>query len=385
MNALESIIAWAESDLPKWQSDAVRRFLVQDTLTEEDRQEVLSMLKALHGLLPEGSTAPKPLPLHKGMVSGAPKSTANVILKALKDLSRINKIPEGSFLQFGHKGITVIYGENGSGKSGYARVLKRACRARDIQERILPNVYSTEVLAPAKATFKVSVNEGPDQDIAWEDGKPSNGLLTHITVFDSKCARVIVDEKNEATYLPYGTHVFEDLVGLLKWIRQQLEGAKPHQLPLQFTEVSLPTKSGVFLSGLSHESKEKDVEIATSWTDDDTRRLEKTVRQLAELEAHDPVKQAASLRSLKERLSNLGAYVEQRAIGLSDERIAAIKAMMETLAEAELAMNLASQATLKDEPLPHAGASAWQILYEAAKEYSTKYAYPSHTFPVASL
>jgi len=162
MTALESIIAWAESDLPKWQSDAVRRLLIQDALTDEDRQELLLMLKNLHGLLPDGATPPKLQPLQKGMVSGAPQSEANVVLQAIKGLRSINKIPDGSALPFGHHGLTAIYGENGSGKSGYARVLKRACRARDTQECILPNVYGTDSPTPAK------VRQIPNKD-RWEN------------------------------------------------------------------------------------------------------------------------------------------------------------------------------------------------------------------------
>ncbi len=165
MTALESIIDWAESDLPEWQSDAVRRLLIQDALTQDDRQDLLFMLKALYGLAPDGTTPPKPQPLQKGMVSGAPKSRSNVVLKGVKGLVRVNKIPDGSELPFGHRGLTVIYGENASGKSGYARVLKRACRARDTQERILPNVYGAEEARPAKATFKLSVNAGVDEEV----------------------------------------------------------------------------------------------------------------------------------------------------------------------------------------------------------------------------
>lgn len=37
--------------------------------------------------------------------------------------------------------MTVIYGDNGSGKSGYSRVLKRACRTRDQMEAIHPNAH----------------------------------------------------------------------------------------------------------------------------------------------------------------------------------------------------------------------------------------------------
>jgi hypothetical protein len=33
--------------------------------------------------------------------------------------------------------------------------------------------------------------------------------LTNITVFDGRCARVITDDRNEISYLPYGADVFQ--------------------------------------------------------------------------------------------------------------------------------------------------------------------------------
>jgi len=341
------------------------------------------MVKALHGLLPDGVTPRKPQPLQKGMVSGAPKSKADIVLKVVKALRSINKIPDGSVLPFGHQGLTAIYGENGSGKSGYARVLKRACRARDTQERILPNVYSAfSAVMPAKAAFKLTINAGVDQEIEWEEGKPSDDVLTNITVFDSKCARVIVDEKNDATYLPYGAHVFEELVKLLNWIQQEINAEKPKPESLQWPEIAPTTKPGIFLAGLTNHTKEKEVENVAAWTDDDADKLEKLTKQLAELEANDPIKQAAKTRSFKERVTNLKTYVEQRVAVLSDERLGKFKEMCSVLAEAEKAVKLASQTTLQNEPLAGAGETAWQILYNAAKNFSTKNAYPADEFPV---
>ena len=43
-------------------------------------------------------------------------------------------------LEFQPAGLTVIYGDNASGKSGYARILKKVCRARAAEKPILPNV-----------------------------------------------------------------------------------------------------------------------------------------------------------------------------------------------------------------------------------------------------
>jgi len=141
MSALDSIIKWAGEDLLEWQSDAVRRLLLQEELSEEDKAELLRMLKERHGIKDDAHPAPKPKPLKKGDVSGSPQTSEKVILKDLHDLKNVNAIPDGSGLTFGHSGLTVIYGENGSGKSGYARVLKKACNARDTKERLLPNVY----------------------------------------------------------------------------------------------------------------------------------------------------------------------------------------------------------------------------------------------------
>jgi hypothetical protein len=49
MSAIEQIIKWAQS-LPGWQADAVRRFLEQGELTQEDRTQLYQMLKVSGGI-----------------------------------------------------------------------------------------------------------------------------------------------------------------------------------------------------------------------------------------------------------------------------------------------------------------------------------------------
>ena len=235
MQALNLIIEWAKNDIPTWQGDAVRRLLLNDRISENDISELISIIKKQHGLLEAKDIVPKPILPQKGMFSGVLVSGNNVKLKAIKDLKNINAIPDGSSLLFGHEGLTVIYGENGSGKSGYARVLKRACKARDTKERILPNIFNKTPVEPAKATFKISLDNQEDQEIKWQDGINSDEILSSISVFDSRCARVIVDEKNQITYLPYGTQIFSELVSLLNVIKEKLDDEKtrikPFRLP----------------------------------------------------------------------------------------------------------------------------------------------------------
>ena len=65
-----------------------------------------------------------------------------VQLRAMRDVINVNALPEEQRLTFLTRGVTIVYGDNGSGKSGYVRILKHACRARGPDERILKNIYT---------------------------------------------------------------------------------------------------------------------------------------------------------------------------------------------------------------------------------------------------
>lgn len=382
MSALDSIIKWAEDDLLEWQSDAVRRLLLQGQLSEEDKDELLRMIKERHGIKDDAHPAPKPKPLKKGDVSGSPQTTEKVILKDLHDLKNINAIPDGAGLAFGHSGLTVIYGENGSGKSGYARVLKKACNARDTKEKLLPNVYGKKGTGPAQACIKYS-KKGKDDDITWKDGeKYDQNVLSNICVFDSKCARVIVDENNETTYLPYGATVFEEMVGLYKDLRKTLEVEKPKPEKLEYEDIPASTKAGEFISELTHETKDDAIEAASKWEEKDEESLASIKTLIAKIEADSPEKQAQRRRNLKDRIINLADTIKGIDSEISEDKAVGVKQKIVRLVDAEKALAIASQKSLSGEPLPGAGEKVWQNLYNAAKDYSTQVAYPGREFPV---
>ncbi len=58
-SALEKILEWSET-LPDWQSDALRRLLQQNELSDQDVNEILDMLKAEHSLINKHSLKNKP-------------------------------------------------------------------------------------------------------------------------------------------------------------------------------------------------------------------------------------------------------------------------------------------------------------------------------------
>jgi hypothetical protein len=155
MAIIDDVITWANT-LPTWQADAVRRFLVAgDTLlSPQDYSETLALAKAELKLAPPPKNI-NAIPPAAGMFSGAPAATVAVKLISIYSVHNVNIIQSEKPITFSESGVTVLYGGNGSGKSGYSRILKLACRARDKDELILPNVFATASTGTPTATLKI--------------------------------------------------------------------------------------------------------------------------------------------------------------------------------------------------------------------------------------
>lgn len=118
MSILQEILDWTKG-LPEWQSDAVARLLAKQTLTIEDQDDLFALLKAAHGIPDPKDRKPKPLTADQ--IPAPVQATTHVELRAIKSMRHVNAIAENQRLPFGASGMTVIYGDNGSGKSGYRR------------------------------------------------------------------------------------------------------------------------------------------------------------------------------------------------------------------------------------------------------------------------
>jgi len=121
-----------------WQRDALRRLLLQGNLSEADSIELIKLCKAAHGLTTGEEGNPEANPLADHHLPADVQSNSPVVLTAIHDIQNVNLISTTRPLTFGNSGLSIVYGDNASGKSGYARILKLACRARSKRKRILP-------------------------------------------------------------------------------------------------------------------------------------------------------------------------------------------------------------------------------------------------------
>ena len=209
MSLLTDILTWATASLTLWQRDALRRLFQKQELDQQDFDDLYAMLKSAHGLPDPQNRQAVPLAQEHLPAKGASAST--LILRAIRDLENVNRIAPGQKLEFATNGLTVIYGGNASGKSGYSRVLKRACRARDLSETVHADATDPNAFSQIpEATFDIEV-EGCSKSLVWKrDVEPPEELST-IAVFDTRCARAYLDTEQEVAYLPYGLDIVENL------------------------------------------------------------------------------------------------------------------------------------------------------------------------------
>ena len=200
MTILQEILKWAK-DLPTWQQDAISRLIAKGTLDTSDIDDIYALLKSTHGIAdPKGRVANS---VNPASVPATQNAASLVQLTSIRDLQHVNALAEKQSLPIAPTGLTVVYGGNGAGKSGYSRVLKRACRARDQNEPVRPNA----ALAPGKsgkatAVFDLLIN-GAASSVTWIDNQAVPDVLGAISIFDSRCARAYIDEQDDFSTIAF--------------------------------------------------------------------------------------------------------------------------------------------------------------------------------------
>jgi len=378
MSLLQEIVSWA-AGLPTWQSDALRRLFSQGTLTSRDEAEILAMAKAHHKLVPP-EAALAPIPLQSSHLPTSSAKANPTVLLTMQDVKNVNALAPGHKISFAPKGLTIIYGGNGTGKSGYARVLKRACRARDGGGAILPNIHGAGPHDLPEASFIIAAD--PPVPVNWKEGTATPPELAEIAVLDSNCSRLFIDEAAVISYAPYGLDVFPKLGRLLTSFKASLE-AERERLNCRdsiLDELSGPTSVGVLVSELSATTTKGQVEKLAALSLPEQNRLEELEKRIAELKANDPTKEAEVLRRLRRRLALCKTQIETDNGVLGAPCIEKLRNAWQAADLAGKAAQEASSRTFDKEPLAGVGSNPWKELFRYAVQYSAL-AYPDKKFP----
>ena len=363
---LNTILGWSLSR-PLWQRDALRRIILSGYPDDNELREILALCKKEHG---DQSVTLTAQPLSKDHLPVDPGAGESVSIARIANVVGVNQLASGQTLDFEENGLTIVYGQNGTGKSGYTRILKNACRSRHAGE-IMADVYNPPPSGKASAELSISRAGGESEVTFWKNGDDPAEVLSAITVFDREAASVHVQKKNEVWFRPFGLDIPDDLAGVCQEIKTRLTAEKDaleQQRNAAFTSPIWSTRSplGKALSALSHDTDLAAIEPKEPFSETDEARLAKLKADLAQ----DPAVAARSQREYATQLDQLEAYLRRLEQALCEEAIQAFLAHKNSANDARGAANTAASDAFSGLALEGVGEGVWRTLWESARAYS---------------
>ena len=369
-SALRDILEWS-TERPDWLRDALRRLMAGNELSEQDIDELEAICLGIEV---------KASPLTDDHIAPQRLADKPVTIMGLRDLVGVNALPRGQSLTFAASGLTIVYGDNGSGKSGFVRVLKSACRSRDDKTSVLRHVNAAEDDPQSGyIDYQVGSEAGTYE---WHPGKDDHEDLPAVSIFDSRSANTHVQETNNVAYVPFAMGLLDRLGRGCDMLRARVIAridVLVSQTPFAIKSPSLSqdTAAGAFLHSLSAKSSPAQLDLLINLSNEEKRRLSSLDGDLAQ----DPAKAAEKLRAHGRRLKLLLGALNRLVLSVKNEKFVELRQLERDARDTLAAARLASENLFKEAPLPGVGSGVWRSLWESARSYSDQFAYPDRIFP----
>lgn len=356
----EEIFEWVQGFEP-WKQELFIRAAAAPQLGEGNAEEIAAML-----LGEEGHARPREVKREDFLEADADREP--MVIESISELRNVNAIEEGQTLAFEPAGVNVVWGANGAGKTGYARVLKKAGRTL-YAEDILANIYKAGDGRP-KATLIVRVGD-EEQREELDLGGESPASLARICVADSHAGQIYLSEETEADYVPTSLSGLTRLASGLDAVKAVLVRRRDGvQVPsLNPTSFGVGTKVADLLSRMNADTSKDDLRTLAALDETEQARRLELRRTLGEIHAMQAPKlreaaerEAGELVQLRDDLATVATHLNATAIEDIVEREKALK-------EAGDAADLVAR-RFDAEPLSEIGSQAWRALWAAARRYA---------------
>jgi energy-coupling factor transporter ATP-binding protein EcfA2 len=236
----------------------------------------------------------------------------DLILTKLENVEGVNALTENQTIDFSPN-LTIIYGSNGSGKSGYVRLLKKVFYSK-VPEEILQNIHLEDGHKPVNAKFTFQSN---NTDIPLSYSQKDNAEFGQFAVFDGKGLFKQLAEKNELELRPAGLSFFAEYTNAVIQVEQKLNtdivtknsGNTAEDLSALFDGES---EIKTIVQSLNAQTNHDDLKKFIPFSDEDKAEKEKIQKQYDELllASKGKEKELKNLEAIKKQLSENKTSIE---------------------------------------------------------------------------
>jgi energy-coupling factor transporter ATP-binding protein EcfA2 len=276
----ETLATWANSQ-DEWLRYIVRQVLnTGRPLVGDDQATAYALLRQEKGL------DERTLPVEAALTVDAQEADAELPLAIAKlsGVTGVNAIVSGAVIE-PHVGITILYGENGTGKTGYSRIFKALAGSRTA-DVILKDIAGND---GQEQSAVIDYIVGDDAKTFVWTGEQGHPPFTRMSIFDSPSVNFHVDDDLEYVYVPSVLALFNHVIAGLQAVKEEIDAAVAGLATSSTTLLSrFPRESAVYplVEALGASSDLAGLKARSDGGADVEQRIEVLRQAVAALEAN---------------------------------------------------------------------------------------------------
>jgi energy-coupling factor transporter ATP-binding protein EcfA2/biotin operon repressor len=365
MSILDSLREWGKT-LPFWQQYALDVILAGEEITDQHHTNALQFLLEDKNLREKNAERPEIrfLQLEAGDTNNHQEKPVRLV--QVSHLENINALVPDQRLTFSPR-LTIIFGENGSGKSGYARVLGASGFTRGDRD-ILPNIME-EYEEPPEQTAVIEVQVGDETKTLYcQFPEVQHPELQTIFMFDSTSVRAHLTDANEISFTPASLLSLSSLATFTDAVGAKLEElVETEDQPIDFTRNFFGISSIVEkVTSLDHDTNIEELRTLAQLSPDGVKQLEDLERKIGRLKSETITEQIAKLKETKADLERLRSRVAAVESALTAEAIQPLADDLAKYQEIEELVEKSGVTQFQTAHFGHTGSDAWSAFVQSA-------------------
>lgn len=297
----------------------------------------------------------------------------NLTFVSLTNVEGVNALTENQTIEL-TPNLTIIYGANGAGKSGYVRLLKNVFYSKDKGD-ILPNINIKSGHKPTTATFNFS-SDGTDISLKFPDDI-KNGIFNQFAVFDGDIGKKHLSVRNDFHFRPAGLQLFNEFNSALEKLNTKLlSDIQTKSIANPYADDDIfqgESEIKTFLTQLSHNSKLEELRAHLPYTDEEKAKKTRLDKEYDDLKVAlaQKDKSLKELKNIKTQLAARKKNLETLNLWFTQTQLGTVISAITNCKTKEGTAQKEGVEKFKTDKVQNVGSTEWKQFIQAAETFAS--------------